>query len=324
MTGKVQNRNTCRIYGIVLGVICSLLTLLLVSCAPNEEGVEVLIGLSQPNLSDNLQLCIKAEIQERCASYKNARCISYDAGFNDERQAEDIGNLLKLGIDALVVVTVEPDPISDAITQAYETGIPVIIIGYAPENGNYTARIFTDNKKVGEKAGEYVLRLAGKNRCVVLEILGDPESAISIDRKQGFQQAIKGAQNIQKEYVMSGYWSQDRTVERMKESDFDSKNPPVDLIFAHNDSMAVGAALGVLDFGRKITIIGVGAYPIKNSDLEALEKGQIDAVFSVPPGGKEAVDTAFKLLNGDAVPALIELETALVTKETVQERLAKE
>ncbi|MEI8200611.1 MAG: substrate-binding domain-containing protein [Eubacteriales bacterium] len=294
-------------------VMCLCSSVFLTACSTRDEGVGILLGLTQPNLSDNLQLSIKTDIQNRCASYDNVRCISYDAGFNYLNQSDDINRLLKLGVDALIVVTVEPELITEAITKAYETGIPVIIIGYAPESGNYSVRIYSDNIKIGQKVGEYVVQLAGKADCTVLQILGDPESRTSKDLKQGFKQAVESHGNIQNEYVMTGYWSQDKTIERLKESDFNDKTPPIDLIFAQNDSMAVGAALGTADFKRDIKIIGIGGYPYKNSDLEALKSGQIDATIALPTGGEAAVDAALKLINGDTVPDQIELESNLIS-----------
>lgn len=317
MVRKKKKRYASIIVLSILIVVCFGGVICLSSCSPENEGVRILIGLSQPNLIDNSQISIKTEIQNRCLSYDNVRCISYDAGFNYMNQAEDIDRLLKLGVDALIVVTVEPELISDAITQAYDTGIPVIIIGYAPGSGKCTTRIFTDNNKIGQKIGEYVVRLEGESECIVLEILGDPESTISKDLKLGFKQAIQGHKNIRNEYVMTGYWSQDKTIERLKESDFNNKTPPIDLVFAQNDSMAVGAALGMADFNRDITIIGIGGYPFKNSDLEALKNGLIDATFVLPTGGNAAVDTVLKLINGESVPAQIELEGTLVSKEDV-------
>ncbi len=318
MAGK-NRRAVSSMLAIMLIIVLLSAGFFTASCSSEDEGVKTLIGLSQPNLSDNLQLCIKTEIQNRCEAYENVRCISYDAGFNYSNQSEDILRLLQLGIDALVVVTVEPDLIADAITQAFDAGIPVIIIGYAPSNGKYTTRVYTDNVKVGRQAGDYVRLLAGDDEIVMLEILGDPESMVSIDLKQGFKQAIQDKENIHNEYVMTGYWSQDKTLERMTESDFKSKAPPIDLIFAQNDSMAIGASLGILDFGREITIIGVGGYPVKNSDLEALKNGQIDATFSVPTGGNEAVDTVIKLLDGEVAPRQIELTAVLVNSSNINQ-----
>lgn len=318
MAGK-KKQSISFIYLVILITLCVSMSFFTASCSAKDEGVKTLIGLSQPNLSDNLQLCIKTEIQNQCEFYDNVRCISYDAGFNYSNQSEDIQRLLQLGVDALVIVTVEPDLIADAIAQAYDTGIPVIIIGYAPSNGKYTTRVYTDNVKIGQQAGEYVKLLAGDEEIVMLEILGDPESMISKDLKQGFKQAIQDQENIKNEYVMTGYWSQDKTLERMTESDFKSKMPPIDLVFAQNDSMAIGASQGVLDFGREITIIGVGGYPVKNSDLEAIQNGQIDATFSVPTGGKEAVETIIRLLNRDTAPRQIELTAALVNQSNIEQ-----
>lgn len=304
---------------IILLLITCTLVLSLASCSAEDDGVQTIIGLSQLNLSDQAQLAIKSEMLERCRFYQDLRCISFDAGFDSNDQMNDIQRLMDLGADALVVVTDDPEPISDAIAKAFDTGIPVIIIGYVPDHQKYSTRIFTDYLKVGALAGDYAVKQAAGRACTVLEIFGDAESLISQELKQGFAQTIQSVANISKEYVMTGYWSQDRTIERLQESDFASKGPIIDLIFAHNDLMAIGAAKVAKPENKDIKIIGVGGFAFDNGELPISPDGTIDATISVSAGGLEAVDAAVRLLNGEDVPRQIELESALVTASDDQQ-----
>lgn len=298
-------------------VVCIITVIIIVSLPSEEDGVKYLIGVSQPNMTDNFELELYNDIDHQCQQYDSVRFVSYDAGESLEKQKQDIKNLLKLGIDALIVVTFEPQNIADTIQEVYDKGIPVILIGYAPDNDCYTTRIYTDNKKIGNMVGKYVHKLANGRTCTVLEIQGEPHSQISVDRKNGFFEGIAPYKNITKEYVMTGYWSQEKTRARMKESEFFSKQPPINVIFAHNDMMALGAAANLKQTRKSAYIISVGGYSVKNSDLPAIKEGIINATFTYPTGGDIAVNIIMNIMSGKGVPKEIELPSQLIKSDNV-------
>lgn len=307
--------------GLALLLCAAIAAVLLILAPQKNEGVEYLIGVSQPNISDNMQLELYQDIELRCKEYESVRFVSFDAGYSADKQKTDIDNLLLLEIDALIVVTFEPENIADAIERAYKSGIPVIIIGYPPQNDAYTLRIYTDNITIGQMAGEYVKKLSAGRICTVLEIQGEPRSRISIDLKNGFFEGIEPYDNITKEYVMTGYWSQEKTRARMNESQFFSKEPAINVIFAHNDMMALGAAVNLKQTRNSAYIISVGGYSVKNSDLPAIKEGMINTTFTYSTGGSEAVDAAMKLMHGEVMPSQIELPPQIVNKDNVDKFL---
>ncbi len=304
----------------VLAAVCVFLMLaLLTGCALSKEddGIKYLIGVSQPNMTDNFELELYNDINEQCRQYDGVRFVSYDAGDSEDKQKEDIKNLLELGVDALIVVSFEPENIAETIEGVYEQDVPVILIGYAPDNQAYTTRIFTDNSKIGLMAGEYVKKLSNGRNCTVLEIQGEPHSRTSVDRKNGFIEGIKPYKNIIKEYVMTGYWSQEKTRARMNESGFFQKQPPINVIFAHNDMMALGAAVNLKQTRKSAYIISVGGYSVKNSDLRAIKDGLINATFSYPTGGDIAVNIIINIMLGNEVPKEIEVPTQLINEKNI-------
>ncbi len=308
---RIFNMLLLVVFGCLLGMIITSLV------PPKEDGVKCLIGVSQPNMTDNFELELYNDIGTQCRQYDSVRFVSYDAGHSLEKQKQDIDNLLKLGLDALIVVTFEPEGLEARIQHAYDTGIPVIVIGYAPQDTDYSMHIYTDNEAIGRMAGEYVRKLSNGRECTVLEIQGEPHSQITVDRKNGFFEGIAPYPNITKEYVMTGYWSQEKTRERMYESDFFSKDPPINVIFAQNDMMALGAAVNLRQTRKSAYIISVGGYAVKNSDLSAIKEGLINATFTYPTGGAEAVQAVMSLLDGSEVPKELALKSELVNGNNI-------
>ncbi len=314
---KPENKKKLLIAAALFVTACLITAFIIVSIPLKEDGVKYLIGVSQPNMTDNFELELYNDINYQCQQYDSVRFVSYDAGESMEKQKQDIKNLLKLGVDALIIVTFEPQNIAETMKEVYDQGIPVILIGYAPDIDCYTTRIYTDNEKIGNMAGKYVNKLANGRICTVLEIQGEPHSQISIDRKNGFIEGIAPHKNITKEYVMTGYWSQEKTRARMKESEFFSKEPPINVIYAHNDMMALGAAVNLKQTRKSAYIISVGGYSVKNSDLLAIKEGLINATFTYPTGGDIAVNIIMNIMSGKDVPRLIELPSQLIKDDNV-------
>ena len=285
----------------------------------NNDGIKYLIGVSQANLSEPFQVVMNDEIKAEASKYPSVKVISYDSAGDNQKQVIDINNLQKQRVDLLIISPNDSKFITDSVAQVYKSGISVIVMGYPIENDNYSMRIYTDNKKLGKYAGEYVKELLGEKGGVVLEIQGDPDSRVSKERKEGFFDVVKNIENIKNEYVIVGYWLRDKAKERLKESAVFEKERKVDVVFAHNDSMAIGARIVAQDMKLQVNIVGIEGLPGKNGGLEAVKKGVLDATFLYPTGGKEAITYALKILDGEKVPKQLELLTKRITKENVFE-----
>ncbi|MDE5786469.1 MAG: sensor histidine kinase, partial [Duncaniella sp.] len=76
------------------------------------------------------------------------------------------------------------------------------------------------------------------------------------------------------------------------------EHPDVELIFAHNDRMAIGASMAARGYGRDdIKIIGVDAAPAIG--IQAVADGVIDATFLYPTEGHRIIRTALSILKGE-------------------------
>ena len=96
-----------------------------------------------------------------------------------------------------------------------------------------------------------------------------------------------------------------------------STQKEIDLVYAHNDPGAHGAYLAAKEAGREksMKLIGIDALP--QEGIQYVRQGILDATFSYPTGGQEAIDTALKILGGQTVEKKIVLGTRLYTKENI-------
>lgn len=284
-----------------------------------DDGIKYIIGVSQPNLMEPWRVVMNEEIRTEALKYPDVKIIFYDAAQDNNKQKQDIENMLKQRIDLLIVSANDSKFLSDTVSKVFTQGIPVIVMEYPMKNEDYSMLIYCDNKKIGKLAGEYVGDMLGENGGTVLEVQGEPDSMVTIERKKGFREGIGKNPKVKVEYVAVGYWLRDKTEVRVGE--IYKKEPKVDVVFAHNDAMAIGAWRVAANEGMKVGIVGIDGLPGKFNGLDAVKNGILNVTFQYPTGGKEAVDNAVKILNGEKVPKQLELQTHKITKENIDQIL---
>lgn len=303
-----------------LSIAASILFLypgVLVNQTNKEDGIKYLVGVSQADLISTWRLAMNEEIKKQASYYPDIKVIFYDAGQDNIKQNRDIENMLEQKIDILIVTPNNMKYLSKVISKVYKSGIPVIVMGAYTETEDYTMNIYCDNYKIGKSAGEYVVKMLGNKGGTVAEVLGDVDSDVSIKRKNGFRDSLRQNANIKLEYVVVGYWSRDKTEERIQEI-FREKTR-VDAVFAHNDAMAIGAWRVAAYEKLKSIFIGVGGIDNKNSGIQAVNNGVLDATYIYPTGGREALENAVKILNGENIAKKLELSATEVNRRNIHE-----
>jgi ribose transport system substrate-binding protein len=98
-------------------------------------------------------------------------------------------------------------------------------------------------------------------------------------------------------------------------------NEQIDLVYGHNDPMAMGAYLAAKAMGRdgQMKFIGIDGLPGPEGGAQAVLDGKLHATFLYPNCGVEAVDAAAKILRGEQVPKKITLDTVTITKANAAE-----
>ena len=293
-----------------------LITLTLQGCSTEkDEGVKYVIGVSQPNLSESWRIAMNDEIRREASENEDVKVVFYDAGQDINKQKEDLESLMSQRIDALIISLNDTKSLSGEIANIKKAGVPVIVVGYPPEGVTCDMLVFCDNFKLGKLAGEYTVETLGPKGGNILEVLGDSDSIITKERKNGFRVGIGSNPKIRIEYVVVGYWLRDKTEERVAE--IFGKEPKTDLIFAHNDAMAIGAMKIAAQKGLDFNCIGIGGLMPDADGLNAVKNGILDATFIFPTGGKEALQYSLKILQGQEVPERYELRPIKITKENV-------
>ena len=113
---------------------------------------------------------------------------------------------------------------------------------------------------------------------------------------------------------VDGAWLQSVAGEKMDSVFQTNKN--IDLVFAQNDRMAIGAYLSARQqqLEKEMLFVGIDALPGKEYGVEQIINGVLDATFIYPTGGDKVVQVAMDILEKRPYERDTKLSTALVDK----------
>lgn len=264
--------------------------LILLSCS---EKRSYRIGVSQCSDDDWRQL-MNEQIEREIMFHPEASVEIRSADDDSEKQISDINYFINNGFDMIIAAPNEAEALTPVISKAYNQGIPVLVFDRDVNGDTYTAFLGADNRGIGAAAADYASTLLPSGGTVI-ELEGLMSSTPAAERSKGFHNRIDSlGQRLKIVASVPAYWNYE---DALKATDsLLAIYPDVDLIYAHNDRMALGAADVAARRGVKPYIIGIDAAP--NIGMKAVKDGKIDATFLYPTEGQQLVKTAIAILEG--------------------------
>jgi signal transduction histidine kinase/DNA-binding response OmpR family regulator len=276
-------------------LICAVVFVLSASCAQPAQQLPYRIGFSQCSTAGPWREAMLAGMKRELSFHPEAQLRMLDAHDNSKLQMQQIRELVRSGVDLLIVSPYESGPVTLAVEEAHRQGIPVVLLDRRTASERYTAFVGGNNEEVGQTAARYAARLL-QQRGKLIEIMGTPGSSATSGRHQGFAQALSAYPGMRVVSQLSGNW---------KETPLPAlatalrAHPEVSLIFAHNDGMGRGAYEVCKQLGRanQIRIIGVDGLEGHNEGIDLVQRGVLNASIVYSPGGDDAIRTALKILR---------------------------
>jgi ribose transport system substrate-binding protein len=289
-----------------------MLVLLVTGCGRHEQG-KFLIGFSQANLGEPWRVAMNADVAERAKDFPDLQIVYADAQQDNAKQVADVENFLTQKIDLLIISPNEAKPLTPVVQRAFSQGIPVIVLDREIEGDTYTTFIGADNHAIGYAAGQFADSILGGKGDIV-EIKGLPGSTPARDRSDGFREAIAKSPGIHIIHDPVANWLREEAMTQMEAAL--QAHPHIDLVYGHNDPMAIGAWLAAKAKSREneMKFIGIDGLPGLDGGRQAVADGKLAATFVYPTGGHEAIEIAEKILHGEQVPHRITLPTQRITK----------
>ncbi|MCC5960726.1 MAG: ABC transporter substrate-binding protein [Rhodobacteraceae bacterium] len=243
-----------------------------------------------------------------------------DAQQRQENQIAAMRSFIAQGVDAILVAPVVATGWDSVLEEAAEAEIPVVLLDRMVDSSPdlYLTAVGSDLVHEGRVAGEWLVEAVDGADCRVVELQGTTGSSPAIDRKNGFEQGIAGADNIEIVRSQTGDFTRTRGKEVM-ESFLQAENGGANIcaLYAHNDDMAVGAIQAIKEAGLKpgedILVVSIDAVP---DIFQALAAGEANATVELTPNmagpAFDALEAYFA--DGTLPEKFIQTESRLYTQ----------
>lgn len=312
-------------------VVAIAAALLLAACgggggSAGGAGGAKMVAFSQSNNAEPYRAAQKALMEKLFAGDASVKLVTSDAQQDSSKQVAQIETFIRQRPAVLIVAPNERAALTSVMGKAMEAGIPVIMLERDIAQPHYTSYVRIDNRAIGRLAGEFIVeqlrKKYGEPRGNVVILRGLLGVEAQINRDAGAREVLTKYPGIKVVADPVADWLQSRAKDRMTE--VLRVQPKIDVVYGHNDPMAIGAHLAARELGREKEMIFVGVDGLGGpaGGIAKVRDGVLAATFVYPLGVNEAVDAARKIIAGEPVPKTIDLNSTMVTRENADQLYA--
>ncbi|GAB2804973.1 ABC transporter substrate-binding protein [Lentzea nigeriaca] len=288
----------------------------------NASGDTITMGFAQVGAESGWRTANTKSIQDE------AKAAGIDLKFSDAQQKQEnqikaIRSYIQQKVKVIAFSPVVETGWDTVLLEAKRANIPVILTDRAIDSDDkslYKTFLGSDFVEEGKKAGDWLVQNASGPTNVV-ELQGTTGAAPAIDRKKGFEEKIAAKPDIKIVASQTGDFTRSGGKQVMEA--FLKSQPKIDVVYAHNDDMGLGAieaikAAGKVP-GKDIKIITVDA--VKDG-MTALANGEINYIVECNPLlGKQLMELAKKVVKGEEVPPRVVTVEGTFTQEQAKAAL---
>ncbi|GIH47184.1 monosaccharide ABC transporter substrate-binding protein, CUT2 family [Microbispora rosea] len=286
---------------------------------------KIVMGFAQVGAESGWRTANTKDIQE------TAKEAGIDLKFSDAQQKQEnqikaIRSYIQQKVDVIAFSPVVESGWDTVLKEAQNAKIPVILTDRAVDSQDtslYKTFLGSDFIEEGKKAGQWLVDQYkdSKDDVNIVQLEGTTGSAPANDRKSGFEEVVKADPKFHIIASQSGDFTRAKGKEVMEA--FLKSNPDIDVLWAHNDDMGLGAIEAIEGAGKvpgkDIKIITADA---THDGMQALADGKINFIVECNPlMGKQLMELAKKVVNGEQVPQRVVTEETTFTQEQAKEVL---
>ncbi|MFZ3468709.1 ABC transporter substrate-binding protein [Streptomyces sp. 4.24] len=287
--------------------------------AKTGSGGTITMGFAQVGAESGWRTANTKSVQE-AAKKAGIELKFSDAQQKQENQIKAIRTFIQQKVDVIAFSPVVESGWDTVLKEAKDAGIPVILTDRAVDTKDtslYKTFLGSDFVKEGKSAGEWLTGAYANEQgpVSIVELQGTTGSAPANDRKAGFADAIRADGKFKIVASQTGDFTRAKGKEVMQA--FLKSQKDIDVLYAHNDDMALGAIQAIEESGKKpgtdIKVISVDG--IKDAFV-AMTEGKINVVVECNPMlGDQLMELAKKVVAGESVPTRVETQEGVFTQD---------
>ena len=286
-------------------VVAASVLLLSSSCSSsnNRPGGkrQYFVAFSQCNNAEPYRAAQNALMTKLFSQTPDVKLVISDAQQDNSKQVAQVETFIRQKPDLLIVAPNERAALTAVMGQAMEAQIPVICLERDILQPNYTTYIRSDNAAIGRMAGQFIVdylrKKYGKPAGNVVALRGLLGVEGEINRDAGAKELLAKYPEIKIVADPVADWIQAKARDRMTE--VLRAQPKIDIVYGHNDPMAIGAYLAAKELGRDkdIAFIGVDGLGGPAGGIKKVMDGILAATFVYPLCVDKAVEIGNRILH---------------------------
>ena len=286
---------------LTLGLIAAPLA---TTASAQQPSKPITVGFAQTGAESAWRTANTQSLKDEAAK-RGINLKFVDGQSKQENQLRAVRSFVTQHVDAIVIAPIVETGWEPVLREAKRAKIPVIIMDRKVQTNDdtlYTTFIGSDFYEEGRMATDWIAKHAG-DRAKIVEIQGEPGSAAANERHKAFADALAKHPELK---VIDSQTGNFRRAEgkQVMEALLKKHGKDIQIVYAHNDDMALGALQAIEEAGLKpgkdIMVVSIDA--IKEG-VQAVADGRMNCVVECNPlFGPKIYDTIEKILKGETVP----------------------
>jgi len=284
------------------------------------------VGFAQTESNNPWRIAQTQSMQDE-AKKLGHQLVYTDAAGSAAKQVADVNSMIAQGVDLIFLAPREEKPLIPAVRAAAKAGIPVILLdrnvdqALAKAGKDYVTFIGSDFVDEGKRVADFLLK-EKPDGAKIIELEGTTGSSPANDRKKGFDEAIAGKAGFEVVASQSGDFARDKG--RQVAESLLQAHPDANVVYAHNDEMAMGAIAAIEAAGKvpgkDIIVLSIDG---GKEAVQAVVDGKIAAVVECNPRfGPKAFETLKRYADGETIEAWVKNVDAFYDKTNAAAEVA--
>ncbi|MFX0579208.1 ABC transporter substrate-binding protein [Nocardia nepalensis] len=289
-----------------------------VGCGSSGSDRTVL-GFSQVGAESGWRTANTKSIQD-AASAAGIQLKFADAQQKQENQIKAIRTFIQQRVDVIAFSPVVASGWDTVLKEAKDAKIPVILTDRAVDSADtslYVTFLGSDFVEEGRRAANWLVDATKNSNDTVniAELQGTTGSAPATDRKKGFQEVIGADPKFKIIASQTAEFTRAKGKEVMQA--FLAAHRDINVLYAHNDDMALGAIQAIEEAGLKpgkdIKIISIDG---TRDAFQAMADGKINVVVECNPLlGPKLMEITKDVVAGRPTPKRIVTDEGVYTQD---------
>ena len=243
-------------------------------------GALTVVGFSQVGAESDWRLANTQSMRKAFSEQNGYKLIIKDAQQRQSRQIAAIRDFVAQKVDYIVLAPVTEAGWDDALQEAKNAGIPLIIVDRMIRTSNnelFTCWVGSDFRKEGDVAVRWMEKTLGSDKeLFIAHLQGSMGSSAQIGRTEALEAAVSKNPAWKVVARDSGHFTQVKGKEVMER--ILKQHPRIDVLYCENDNMAFGAMEAMDALGRTYGVKGdikIISFDATRAGLTATLEGKI-------------------------------------------------